>query len=291
MDNFFLITNRDKDADYVITEKIMSIIERAGRKCFVRRNEGNIIADGVLKKYSYTNPNDVPENTDCIIVLGGDGTMILAARDLVQLDIPFIGINLGNLGYLAEVEVQNVEETITKLIEDRYHIEKRIMLSGDLYRNGEKVCHNIALNDIVVGRSGTLRVIDFDIYVDDILLNHYTADGIIIATPTGSTAYNLSAGGPIVTPPADIVLLTPVCAHTLNTRSIVLPAGSEIEIEICPDRHGMDDEKILSFDGSENISLKPGDRIKITKSALDTKIIKLSNRSFVEILQKKMSVK
>lgn len=291
MDNFFLITNRDKDTDYIITEKIKNIIENAGKKCIIRQNEGNMPAEKNLNGYSFTDPNEVPQNTECIIVLGGDGTMILAARDLVKLDIPFIGINLGNLGYLAEVEVQNVEETVVQLMEGGYHIEKRIMLSGTLSRNGENICSNIALNDIVVGRSGALRVIDFNIYVDGIFLNQYTADGIIIATPTGSTAYNLSAGGPIVTPEADIVLLTPVCAHTLSTRSIVLPAVSHIEIEICADRHRCDDKKILTYDGSENTELRAGDKIRITKSELDTKILKLSDRSFVETLQKKMSAK
>lgn len=292
MERFFLIINRDKDKDFMMAEKIKSLIESMGCECFIRQSD---IAGSISTKYIYTNPDEIPENTDCIIVLGGDGTLILAARDLVRLDIPFIGVNMGNLGYLAEVEKQDIEETIYKLVQGKYHIESRIMLAGTVYRNGEAIETNVALNDIVVGRSGPLRVIDFKIYVDNVFLNRYTADGVIIATPTGSTAYNLSAGGPIVEPPANIVVMTPVCAHTLNTRSVVLSAESGIEIEICDDRHntadGCDDEKIVSFDGNSNIKLVPGDRIKISKSELDTKIVKLSNKSFVEILQKKMSAK
>lgn len=290
MDRFFLITNKDKDIGFKMTEKIKALIEGHGKECYIRQLEEKDNSEVSHGKYSYTNPEAVPEDTDCIIVLGGDGTLILAARDLVQLDIPFIGVNFGNLGYLAEVEKQDVEETIEKLVSGRYHIETRIMLSGSVYRNGTILEKNIALNDIVVGRSGSLRVIDFNIYVDGILLNQYTADGIIISTPTGSTAYNLSAGGPIIEPPANIVVLTPVCAHTLNTRSIVLSAESKIEIEICEDRHNIEDEKLVSFDGNENVKLKSKDRIKISKSELNTKIVKLSNKSFVEILQKKMSV-
>ncbi|MDE5780953.1 MAG: NAD(+)/NADH kinase [Lachnospiraceae bacterium] len=292
MNRFFLIANKDKDKDFIMTGKIKALIENMGGECYIRKSD---VPESVSSKYSYTNPDEIPENIDCIIVLGGDGTLILAARDLVRLDIPFIGVNFGNLGYLAEVEKQDIEETIYKLIEGKYNIESRIMLSGTVYRDGKELESNVALNDIVVGRSGSLRVIDFNIYVDGIFLNQYTADGIIIATPTGSTAYNLSAGGPIVEPSANIVVLTPVCAHTLNTRSVVLSAESGIEIEICDDRHNTadccDDEKIVSFDGNSNIKLIPGDRIKISKSELDTKIVKLSNKSFVEILQKKMSIK
>lgn len=288
MKRFFLIANKDKDIGFIMAKKIKTLIESMGGICFIRQSDG---PESVSSKYSYTNPDEIPENIDCIMVLGGDGTLILAARDLVSLDIPFIGVNFGNLGYLAEVEKQDIEETVKKLINGRYHIESRIMLSGTVYRNDEILESDIALNDIVVGRSGSLRVIDFKIYVDGIFLNQYTADGIIIATPTGSTAYNLSAGGPIVEPPANIVVLTPVCAHTLNTRSVVLSAESEIEIEICEDRHNTNEEKIVSFDGNSNIKLISGDCIKISKSELDTKIVKLSNKSFVEILQKKMSIK
>lgn len=291
MDRFFLIANSEKDVGLEMADRIKSLIENMGRECHIRQIENEDVSDEKFSKCRYTNPEEVPEGTDCIIVLGGDGTLILAARDLVKLDIPMIGVNIGNLGYLAEVEKQDIEETIEKLVTDRYNIESRIMLSGSVYRNGTEIESNIALNDIVVGRSGSLRVIDFNIYVDGILLNQYTADGIIISTPTGSTAYNLSAGGPIIEPPANIVVLTPVCAHTLNTRSIVLSAESDIEIEICQDRHNINDEKIVSFDGNFNVKLYAGDRIKISKSELDTKIVKLSNKSFVEILQRKMSVK
>lgn len=291
MDRFFLIANSEKDVGLEMADRIKSLIENMGRECHIRQIENEDVSDEKFSKCRYTNPEEVPEGTDCIIVLGGDGTLILAARDLVKLDIPMIGVNIGNLGYLAEVEKQDIEETIEKLVTDRYNIESRIMLSGSVYRNGTEIESNIALNDIVVGRSGSLRVIDFNIYVDGILLNQYTADGIIISTPTGSTAYNLSAGGPIIEPPANIVVLTPVCAHTLNTRSIVLSAESDIEIEICQDRHNINDEKIVSFDGNFNVKLYAGDMIKISKSELDTKIVKLSNKSFVEILQRKMSVK
>lgn len=285
MKNFFLIVNKDKDKDMHTAMRLQKLIVERGGKCYI--TSINRHQDKKKHSYIYTNPDDVPENTDAILVLGGDGTMILAARDLVKLDIPILGINLGHLGFLAEVDEQDMEETLEKLFLEEYHVESRMMLEGNILGTGEKI---VALNDIVVGRSGSMRVIDYNIYVDDILLNKYRADGIIVSTPTGSTAYNMSAGGPIVEPGSDIIVLTPICPHTLNTRSIVLSPDSKIEIEICEDRHADNDSdgKMAYFDGNTSLSLRTGDRLCVRKSNQDTKIIKLRNRSFVKILQKKM---
>lgn len=283
MNNFFLITNHDKDVDNKMTDKIKNIIKNYGKKCYVYTEHND------SSKGYFTNPESVPSDTDCVIVLGGDGTMILAARDLVGLDIPLVGVNFGNLGYLAEAEQKDIDVLIKRLVEDDCFIESRIMLEGKVIRNDSIIEENIALNDIVVGRNGSLRVYDFNIYVDGKLLNQYTADGIIISTPTGSTAYNLSAGGPLIEPGANIIVITPICAHTLNTRSIVLSAESDIEVEMCEERHGKTGERMVSFDGDKSIDLISGDRIVISKSTLDTKIVKVSKKSFVEILQKKMS--
>ena len=285
MKNFFLIVNKDKDKDMHTAMRLQKLIVERGGKCYI--TSINRHQDKKKHSYIYTNPDDVPENTDAILVLGGDGTMILAARDLVKLDIPILGINLGHLGFLAEVDEQDMEETLEKLFLEEYHVESRMMLEGNILGTGEKI---VALNDIVVGRSGSMRVIDYNIYVDDILLIKYRADGIIVSTPTGSTAYNMSAGGPIVEPGSDIIVLTPICPHTLNTRSIVLSPDSKIEIEICEDRHADNDSdgKMAYFDGNTSLSLRTGDRLCVRKSNQDTKIIKLRNRSFVKILQKKM---
>lgn len=293
MEKFFIITNHDKNIDLKTIDLIIDLIKKHNKTCYVREKECRNTDDFTHDRFWYTNPESVPDDTDCVIVLGGDGTLILAARDLVNLDIPFIGVNFGNLGYLAEIEKQDIEDMITKLVNDNYHIESRMMLDGKILRDGNEVERNMALNDIVVGRSGSMRVIDFNIYVDGELLNQYTADGIIVSTPTGSTAYNLSAGGPIVEPGANIILLTPICPHTLNTRSIVLSANSQIEIEIGKDRRkdNKNEGKMVSFDGNTNISLATGDRVCVSKSRSDTKIAKIGNKSFVEILQKKMSTK
>lgn len=171
----------------------------------------------------YTNPELIPEGTQCILVLGGDGTLLQAARDVVYRKIPMLGINLGTLGFLAEVDRQSIHAALDKLIADDYEIEERMMLTGTVWHGDKIIGQDIALNDIVIGREGPLRVVRFKNYVNDVYLNSYNADGIIIATPTGSTGYSLSCGGPIVSPNAAMTLMTPIAPHTLNTRSIIFP--------------------------------------------------------------------
>ena len=228
-------------------------------------------------------PDTVPRELDCAIVIGGDGSLIEVAR-LVKSEIPILGINMGTLGYLTEVEISDLDEAIGKILDGNYQIESRMMLEGSF----EKADSDIALNDIVVSRKGDLRVIHFNIYVDGAFLNSYEADGMIVSTPTGSTAYNLSAGGPIVEPTASMIVLTPICSHALNTSSIVLPAEDEIVIEIGEGRNGREEEVFVTFDGADVVELRTGDKVTITKSQHETKLMKLSKVSFLEILRRKM---
>ncbi len=275
MDNFIIIANSDKTTTLKMADEI--------NKYFLEHNKKSKII------YGFVEPNMVDKNTECAIVLGGDGTLLLAARSLVKQDLAYIGINCGNLGFLAEVEPEGVLETLDRLMKDDYSIEKRMMLNGQIIRNGECISENIALNDIVINRSGPLRVIDFNIYVNGMKMNQYKADGMIVATPTGSTAYSMSAGGPIVKPSANLILLTPICPHTLNTRSIILDADDKIEIEILNKRGYTKDLRFAYFDGDRAIELVNGDIISIRRSQISTNIIKLSGKSFLEILKRKMS--
>ena len=191
---------------------------------------------------------------------------------------------MGTLGYLAEVEMQNIESAIAQIIHEKLMVEERMMLRGVVCGQHE----DTALNDIVLTRLGPLRVIRFNIYVNGELLNTYQADGVIISTPTGSTGYNLSAGGPIVQPTAQMIVITPICSHALNTSSIVLSAEDEIVIEIGQGRDGKLEEAGVSFDGDNHIEVKTGDRIVVRKAKHTTKLLKLSKVSFLEILRKKM---
>lgn len=266
MDKFYVITNDSKDESYEITLAIKEYIENKGKTC--------ILADGT----------GVPKDVEGALVLGGDGTLILAARELLEKKIPLIGINLGTLGYLTEIEIQNVYSAIDSLIADEYTVEERMLLKGTL-PNGKE---DVALNDIIVTRYGSLRLIEFNVYVNGELLNTYQADGMILSTPTGSTAYNLSAGGPIVEPTAALIVMTPICSHALNTSSIVLSVEDEVAIEIGSRRENSSEEAVVAFDGTDILTLHTGEKIIVKKAEETTKLMKISQISFLETLRRKM---
>jgi NAD+ kinase len=223
-----------------------------------------------------------------MIVLGGDGTVLQAARLTKKQHIPIIGVNLGTLGYMTEVEVPNLEESLERLIAGDYVQESRMMLGGRAtFADGRRE-EGWALNDIVISRSGPLQIIKFNIYVNGQFLNDYSADGVIVTTPTGSTGYNLSAGGPLVEPGARLIVLTPICPHSLNQRSIVLSPEDVIEIQI-PARGESGNQNVeASFDGSHVIPLGTGDRLRIVRSEETTEFLKLGQGSFLDVLHRKM---
>ena len=230
METFYIITNRLKDPDFRITREIQNYIEDHGKRCVLSKKdeEGHII------------PGTVPEGMDCALVLGGDGTLIRAARELGGHNIPLLGVNMGTLGYLAEVELPRIREALDMLFSGEPDIEDRMMMRGSIDGRNEYM----AMNDIVVTREGNLRVVQFHVYVNGVLLNSYLADGVIISTPTGSTGYNLSAGGPVVEPTAQMFVITPICCHALNASSVVLSAEDVIEVEICEGRYGRTERQL-----------------------------------------------
>lgn len=274
MDYFYIITNVLKDEDFRITKQIQKFIEENGKHCVLAKKdeEGHII------------PGSVPKGIDCAIVLGGDGTLIRAARELTGYDIPMLGINMGTLGYLTQAELPNLEETLLHLFSGKVDVEERMMMCGTTPDGKE----NIALNDIVVTREGNLRIVHFNVYVNGVLLNSYMADGVIISTPTGTTGYNLSAGGPIVEPTAQMFVITPICSHALNTSSVVLTAEDTIEVEIGEGRYGRNEGALVAYDGAETIPVMTGNRILIRRAEEKAKLVKLSKESFMKIMREKM---
>lgn len=282
MKNFHIITNITKDKDLAITQKLQKIIEDRGGKSKV------VIFDLVNNKRCLVEENFL-EGADCALVLGGDGTLLRVAREAAKKAIPVMGINLGTLGFLAEVEINRMEDAISKLLAGEYTTEERMMLSGSVFHKGVTKGFSSALNDITINRSGSLQIIRFSIYVNNKLLCKMKADGIILSTPTGSTGYNMSAGGPIASPDAQLLILTPICAHTLNARSIILRSEDVVEIVI---DHGRDDSILsveASFDANEKTTMETGDSIRIMRSDRTTTIIKLDERSFIEALHRKMN--
>lgn len=283
MKKFYIVTNKVKDPDFKFTYEIADYLNKMGMECSYQEKDEDL----KYTKYRYTNADKIPDDIECIIVLGGDGTLIQASRDLCRKNIPMLGVNIGTLGFLTDVDKDNIYQALASLIRDQYELDSRMMIHGQVFRNGELIYENTALNDIVINRCGTLRVIDFDIFVNGEFLNAYSADGVIISTATGSTAYSLSAGGPIVQPNAELMIITPVCPHTLNKRSIILDRNDVIEV-VMSDNKGLKEERVASFDGELFCKMVTGDRLVIKKSESKIDLIKTNKLSFLQLIRTKM---
>lgn len=285
MKYFYMIVNHSKKKAEYGAELIRDYLEGRGCECVVWDASDTDACRSRRPQFRYTDREAVPGWIECAIVLGGDGTLIQAARDLAGSNIPLLGVNMGTLGYLAQIgREEDILPALDELIADHYGLEQRIMLKGTVISDGRVIAEDIALNDIVLSRMG-LNMLRFNLSIDGEFLNDYSADGIIAATPTGSTAYNLSAGGPIAVPDSEMILLTPICPHTLNSRSVVLAPDRVIELEIT----GRGETgKFLSFDGDTQVDLKNGDLVRIERSETVTTLIRLKKVSFLENLRDRM---
>lgn len=276
-----------REGTEAMAERVRDYLTAHGCSCVMREHEP--AAESGAAHVAHTDPSKVPADTECVITLGGDGTLIRAARDLSSLQLPMVGVNMGHLGYLTQVgcgEPGEVTKMLQDLMADQFQLEKRMMLKGTVLRGGEIRKEDLALNEILISRREMPKILDLRLSVNGEPLCRYRADGMILATPTGSTAYNLSAGGPIVEPSAQMTIVTPICPHDLNSRSIVLAAEDAIEIEIL----GYDDEgQAVVFDGGAAVRLKVGDRLCVERSRVETIMIKLREVSFVDNLRSKMA--
>lgn len=286
MKHFLIYTNKHKDQKLATTKRIQNYLETKGCtvKLKVKESDWKEETDSVAEEEA----TDIPLDVDCMIVLGGDGTVLQAARETKKILVPIIGVNLGTVGYMTEIELSGLEESLDRLIRDDFKKERRMMLNGKVCCADGTVSEGWALNDIVISRSGSLQIIEFNIYVNGQLLNHYKADGMIVTTPTGSTGYNLSAGGPLVEPKAKLITLTPICPHSLNQRSIILSPEDEIVIEIPGGREGKSQTVEANYDGSHKVTMCTGDRIRIVQSEKITEFIQLNQVSFLDVLHRKM---
>ncbi len=224
------------------------------------------------------------DNVDLAVVLGGDGTMISAARLLQNLDVPVLGINYGSLGYLTEFRIEELYEALDTVLTGHFELDKRVTLDVTHERSGQILSKNRVLNDVVINKAALARIINIETTLDGLYVNEFRADGLIVSTPTGSTAYNLSAGGPIVFPSMNAVVLTPICPFTLSNRPIVVPNSAEIELRLKTDN----EEVVLTLDGQIGFELTTQDVIKVAKSKTTLNLIKPPNRNYFDVLRNKL---
>ncbi|SHM51229.1 NAD+ kinase [Caldanaerovirga acetigignens] len=232
----------------------------------------------------YNNLEELAKNIDLAITLGGDGTLLNVARKLAPYEIPVLGINLGHLGFLTEVEVSDLFSDLELLKRGKFYIDRRMMVESKVFREEKFVKNFLALNDVVVTKGPFARLIRLKTSVNDAYVDTFNADGLIIATPTGSTAYSLSAGGPLVAPNVEVLILTPICPHTLQNRSMIISPHDSITIQVVAEHQ----EIMLTVDGQLGYRLQPYDKVVVKKSKHYTKLVRIKNRSFYDVLRKKL---
>jgi NAD+ kinase len=220
---------------------------------------------------------------DFALVLGGDGTLLSAARAVAHEGVPILAVNLGSLGFLTEVPLSELYEALDLFDQNSCPVEVRSVLDCQLVRGGERISQNFALNDVVVNKSAISRLVEFDLYIDGNFVFLYKADGVIIATPTGSTAYSLAAGGPVLMPSVDAFVVTPVCPHSLTHRPLVVTQDSEIELRI----ETGEEQAFLSIDGQVGVPVRQGDRVLCRRAAHKVKLLRM-RRTFFEVLRTKL---
>lgn len=230
---------------------------------------------------------ELARSVDMVLVLGGDGTLLGMADCIAESgsDVPILGVNFGNLGFLTEVTLQELYPALETALSGRVRIEPRVMLHATVRRDGQPLAQHIALNDAVVTKAARSRMVDLSVWIDDDFVTRVKADGLIVATPTGSTAYNLAAGGPIVQPDVEALVLTPIAPHTLTNRPVVIPANVTVRVQPMMDGR---DEVYATFDGQTAYQLQPGDEIVVRKAATSLRLLRATTRSYYQVLRTKL---
>ena len=287
MKSFALITNfniHDKaNAALAVADKL---IELGARVLIPSVNKDKIFRmHKSRKEFEYISPEDIYRVAECIVVLGGDGSILDAARRASPYEKPLFGINMGHLGYMTEMEGGDLS-LLSRLVNDDFHIDERSMLSVEVYnQSGGRKASSFALNDAVISNGSVARIVDLELYEGGGLVSGFRADGLIVATPTGSTAYSMAAGGPIADPRLNCFCVTPICSHSLTARPMLFRDDCTLEIKNVCQREKM---LYLTVDGRINFELYRGDSVRITRSPTKTRLIRLHEQSFYAILQEKM---
>ena len=222
--------------------------------------------------------------SDMVLVLGGDGTMLSAARLLEERAVPILGVNMGGLGFLTEITLDQLYPALEKVFAQEFMVEERLMLRADIHRHGEHVAKATVLNDVVVSKGTLARMLEIQILIDGQFVTRLRGDGLIVSTPTGSTAYSLSAGGPIIHPTVQALILTPICPHTLTHRPLLVPRGVALEVTLTSQVEGA----MATFDGQVGVALVQGDTVAIAVSEHRTQLIRLPDRTYYDLLRRKL---
>lgn len=286
MKNIGIISNNEKQEAIEIAREVYDYLIKKDRGIRVLLVETDKMPE--VFGFPSVSEKEFSNKSDVIISVGGDGTFLRASKYSFLKEIPVMGINVGNLGFLTVVETSNMHEALDRLLENKYEIEKRMLLEGRFFKNSKAIKNKelpyLALNEFAITRSMLGKIIRFEILVNKISIKNFAADGIIISTPTGSTAYSLSAGGPIVEPKSEVIIITPICPHTLLSRSIVLSPDNELEI-IISSRNETDS---IGVDGkTEQVSIKPDHIFKVKKSKSKLKLITFNKDTFFKVFKEK----
>lgn len=280
-----LCTNPIKDRDFALTLKAVACLEKLGVEV--------VVSAPPIGPERYLIPGNmdiVPmpealEGADFMVCLGGDGTILHASKDAAERNIPIVGINLGKRGFMAEIEPDRLD-LLERVVEGSYELDERMMLDATVFRGGAALYGALALNDVVVTKGDGARIIDLSVYADGHVISEFSGDGVIVCTPTGSTAYSLSAGGPIIEPSAVNIVVTPICAHSLHAKPFVLAPGRTVSVVI----GGLTGRSAyVSPDGDESLELKEGDTVKISRSSRVVRLIRVSEKSFYDNVSEKLT--
>ena len=277
-----IIANINKKELFDILPGLISWLEKYDNSVVIEKDVYDANTD-LLKHIDYAERDDIPSKCDMVLALGGDGTIISAARVVGNSRVPIAGINLGGLGFLAEVAVEEIYDRLQLIQEGEYLVEERMVLKAKLDHEPE-VSYR-ALNDIVIERGSSTRMVSISVTVDDKFFNRYSGDGIIIATPTGSTAYSLSAGGPIIVPPHEAIIVTPLSPHSLSQRAVVIKPDSKIKVNI----ENASGKMLLSIDGQTSVKINNGQSIGIERADNNVRLVKWKDKSYFDTLRAKLN--
>lgn len=273
-----IIAKGNKPEAIAVVEELAAWLKERGVQFFL------YTAVATATPYPTLDKEKFADAVDMVVVLGGDGTLLAAARALNKTEIPILGVNLGGLGFLTEITLQELYPMLEAVLQGTYKTDKRMTLDARLWRSGKSIETFTVLNDVVINKGALARIIELEAHVDGAYLTTYRADGLIISTPTGSTGYSLSAGGPIVYPSLPSIIITPICPHTMTNRPIIVPKEATIEVTL----RSFDQEVFLTLDGQVGLKMEQGDRVQVQKGEGTVHLIKSPARGYFEVLRQKL---